>query len=77
VFVSEELKVEVWSHVTHTRNTRLKIVSEIAGYTKKIKESAVTDFSPLHIVHTGSGAHPASSPVGTGALSPVHKAAGA
>jgi hypothetical protein len=29
----------------------------------------VQDFSPLHIVRTGSGAHPAICPVGMGAVS--------
>jgi hypothetical protein len=28
------------------------------------------DFSPLHVVQTGSGAHPASYPMGTGGLFP-------
>jgi hypothetical protein len=33
-------------------------------------------FSLLHSVQTGSGAHPASYPTGTGALSPGDRAAG-
>jgi hypothetical protein len=31
------------------------------------------DFSPLQVVHTGSGAHAAPYPMGTGALSPEVK----
>jgi hypothetical protein len=34
------------------------------------------EFSPLHIVQTGSGAHPASNQVGTGCSFPGGKAAG-
>jgi hypothetical protein len=34
------------------------------------------DFSRLHFVQTGSGAHPVSYPMGTGALSPEIKATG-
>jgi hypothetical protein len=34
------------------------------------------DFSLLHSVQTGSGAHPASYPMGTGDFSPRGKAAG-
>jgi hypothetical protein len=34
-------------------------------------------FSPLHVVQTGSGAHPASYPMGTGCSFPGDKAAGA
>jgi hypothetical protein len=34
-------------------------------------------FSPLHVVQTGSGAHPASYPMGTGGSFPRGKAAGA
>jgi hypothetical protein len=33
------------------------------------------DFSPLHVVQTGSGAHPASYPMGTGGPFPGGKAA--
>jgi hypothetical protein len=62
VLVFEEIKVEVCSRVTQTHNTLLKIGSEIVGYTKKIKESALYDFCPLQVVQTGSGAHPASTP---------------
>jgi hypothetical protein len=35
------------------------------------------DFSPLHLVQTGSGAHPASYPMDTGGAFPGGKAAGA
>jgi hypothetical protein len=35
------------------------------------------DFSPLHAVQTGSGAHPASYPMDTGDSYPGGKAAGA
>jgi hypothetical protein len=35
------------------------------------------DFSPLHVVQTGSQAHPASCPVGAGDSFPGGKAAGA
>jgi hypothetical protein len=35
------------------------------------------DFSPLHVVQTGSGAHVASYPMGTGDSFPGGKAAGA
>jgi hypothetical protein len=35
------------------------------------------EFSLLHVVKTGSGAHPASYPMGTGGSFPWSKAAGA
>jgi hypothetical protein len=38
---------------------------------------AVQDFSLLHSVQTGSGAHPASYPMGTGGSFPGGKAVGA
>jgi hypothetical protein len=34
------------------------------------------EFSPLHVVQTASGAHPASYPVGTGGSFPAFKVAG-
>jgi hypothetical protein len=37
---------------------------------------AVQDFSPLHVVQTGSGAHPASYPMGTGGYFPRVKRLG-
>jgi hypothetical protein len=37
--------------------------------------AAVQDFSLLHIVQTGSAAHPASYPMGTGGSFPRGKAA--
>jgi hypothetical protein len=36
-----------------------------------------SEFSLLHVVQTGSGAHPASYPMGTGGSFPGGKAAGA
>jgi hypothetical protein len=39
--------------------------------------AGVRDVSLLHSVQTGSGAHPASSPVSAGRAFPVGKAAGA
>jgi hypothetical protein len=39
--------------------------------------TAVQDFSLFHSVQTGSGAHPASYPMGSAGSFPGHKAAGA
>jgi hypothetical protein len=38
--------------------------------------AGVKDFSPLHNIQSGSGTHPASYPVGTGAVSPEVKRPG-
>jgi hypothetical protein len=36
----------------------------------EFKSQQRQDFSPLHVVQTGSGAHPASYAIGRGVLSP-------
>jgi hypothetical protein len=43
----------------------------------RIQVPVGSEFSPLHIVQTGSEAHPASYPMGTGGAFPGGKAAGA
>jgi hypothetical protein len=47
------------------------------GWTAQVRFPAMQDFSHLHSVQTGSGAHPTSCPVGIGRYSPGGKAAGA
>jgi hypothetical protein len=48
--------------------------SSAAGRTAVVRFLAMAgDFSLLHSIKTGFGAHPASYPVGTGALSPEIK----
>jgi hypothetical protein len=42
-----------------------------------VTENSGEEFSLLHVVQTGSGAHPASFPMGTGGPFPGGKAAGA
>jgi hypothetical protein len=54
-------------------------MSQVTGWTAENWGSIPCrgrDFSLLHIVHTGSGAHPASYAVGTKALSPGVKRQG-
>jgi hypothetical protein len=47
------------------------------GWTARVRFPAVEDVSLLHVVQTGSGAHPVSYPVGTEGSFPGCKAAGA
>jgi hypothetical protein len=52
-------------------------VSIVTDCTARVRYPAVQDFSLLHGVQTGSGAHPASYPMGIWGFSPGVKAAGA
>jgi hypothetical protein len=42
---------------------------QATGWTARVRFPAMQDSSLLHSVQTGSGTHPASYPLGTGALS--------
>jgi hypothetical protein len=43
------------------------------GWTTRVRFPALQDYSLLHVVQTGSGAHPASYPVGTWGFFPGGK----
>jgi hypothetical protein len=73
--VEEEEEEGNRSHI----NTQIKtfLVGIATGCTARVRFPAVQDFSLLHNVQTGSGAHPASYPRGTGDSFLGGKAAGA
>jgi hypothetical protein len=67
-------------HVRATRVSRDSSVGRATRWTterSKFESPEGQDFSFLHDVQTGSGAHPASYPMGTGCSFPGGKAAGA
>jgi hypothetical protein len=58
------------------RHVAKVIIGVATGWTARVRLPAVQDFSLLHIVQIGSGAHPASYPMGTGGSFPGNTAAG-
>jgi hypothetical protein len=54
-----------------------EVISSLQDFPTKMLHRQGQEFSHLHIVQTGSGAHLASYPMGTGGSLPGGKAAGA
>jgi hypothetical protein len=69
-------------YLIHFYFVQIKVIADITttyGWTTEGSEfdsRLSQEFSLLHVVRTGSGAHPASYPMGTGGSFPGGKAAG-
>jgi hypothetical protein len=60
--------LRMYVHIAHgyVCNGVGKLSRRAMGWTTRVPFPTVQDFSLLHSVYTGSGAHPASYPMGTG-----------
>jgi hypothetical protein len=67
---------QFWLKSDSNKDTLHSSVGIATGLTARVRFPAVHDFSLPHSVQTDSGAHPASYPMGTGALSPGVKRLG-
>jgi hypothetical protein len=63
--------------ITSSSTIGIAIRYGLDGQGVGIRVAAGVNFSPLHVVQTGSGAHPADYLMGTGGTFPGNKAAGA
>jgi hypothetical protein len=73
----ENLFCEVTLRVVSSRDSAIGIATGygLDGRGVGVRVPVGARFSPLHVDHTGSGAHPASYPIGTWGSSPGGKAA--
>jgi hypothetical protein len=66
----------LYRHLVFDVNSRSRVRSIVVTTSNGLDGQQMQDFSLLHNVQTGSGAHPASYPMGTGATSPELKRSG-
>jgi hypothetical protein len=64
-----------WIDLAQDRDQCRALENTVVNLRVGVRVPVGQDLSPLHVVQTGSGAHPASNPMGTGGSFPWRKAA--